>query len=259
MRRVCLGVTDKNIPCKQRCINKLYCRFHKNQEIKDVKEIKEFENIDESEDECSICLCGVNDKEDCYLICGHAHHIQCIQGLYKAECPVCRGPLKFKDVKMINKLDIKMIKNKEQEEMVIQTMNTLQNDEIYARELNRNENRNENGNENEYENEILNNVLQESIISYKNDDYGNENEYENEILNNVLQESIISYKNDDYEYIAKVLEYSYEYAIKEEEQIMEQAIQDNLLIQQDKYKNESIHDTITRLMNGKSCITIKLL
>lgn len=42
-------------------------------------------------DHCSICLDAVDMDTDAFLICGHQHHIQCIQGLMM--CPVCRGPV----------------------------------------------------------------------------------------------------------------------------------------------------------------------
>lgn len=42
---------------------------------------------------CTICLELLN--EDIPLDCGHWIHISCIQKQFKAECPLCRFPLKI--------------------------------------------------------------------------------------------------------------------------------------------------------------------
>lgn len=43
------------------------------------------------EDNCSVCLEKVNIEADAILICGHQHHITCVQGL--TACPVCLVPM----------------------------------------------------------------------------------------------------------------------------------------------------------------------
>lgn len=201
----CLGKTNKNTPCRNRCVNSSYCRFHKKETI----EIKEKE-IEESIGDCSICLCDVDEEQDCRLICGHIHHIECIKQLNKAECPVCRGPLEFK-----KNIDIHEIIKREEKELENNKNQTMAEDLLYANELHR----------------------------------------ENDI-DDVLQESLRTYETDEYEYISNILKYSYEYAQMEDEELLKQAIDQNLLIEKEQRQKESIHDTINRLMKGEKSIIV---
>lgn len=226
MSSICLGITDKNLPCKQRCIRTTYCRFHKNQNIKPsiIPYIIDVDDENDSGlDECSICLCGVSVENDCNLICNHAHHSECIKQILKAECPVCRGPLIFKN----KNINVKIIKEREEKEMKQNIENTIQEDILLARELSQNTN-------------------------------NNANQREEELINRVIADSLVSFENDDYEYMAKILTYSYDYAEQEEEKLIKEAIECNLLIEKQQRENESISDTIFRLMQGKSHVTIKL-
>jgi hypothetical protein len=228
MSSICLGITDKNLPCKQRCIRTTYCRFHKNQNVKPLITpfiIEEKDENDSGLDECSICLCGVSVENDCNLICNHAHHSECIKQILKAECPVCRGPLIFKN----NNINVKIIKEREEKEMKQNIENTIQEDILLVRELSQN----------------TNNV-------------NNNTNREEELINRVIADSLVSFENDDYEYMAKILTYSYDYAEQEEEKLIKEAIECNLLIEKQQRENESISDTINRLMQGKSHVTIKL-
>lgn len=45
--------------------------------------------------ECTICY-DLPLKEEDILPCGHRVHISCVQKQFKAECPLCRTPLKIK-------------------------------------------------------------------------------------------------------------------------------------------------------------------
>ncbi len=125
----CQGKTNKGKPCSKTVKNN-YCCHHQNQCIVCYKNVKMEDKADNLcqhtmhikclkdtclfckqviiipptkksrpkgrlTHDCSICLEEVNDVTDCQLICGHGHHIACINQLVKKECPVCRGPLTF--------------------------------------------------------------------------------------------------------------------------------------------------------------------
>ncbi len=145
----CLGKTNKNTPCRNRCVKSSYCRFHK-------KEIIEIDEM--SIGDCSICLCDVDEEQDCRLICGHIHHIECIKQLIKAECPVCRGPLEFK-----KNIDIHEIIKREEKELENNKIQTMAEDISYANELS------------------IDNVLEQSLMTYETDDY--------EYMSNILKYS----------------------------------------------------------------------
>jgi len=53
----------------------------------------------------------VLEKDDCYLTCGHGHHVDCISKVIKQQCPVCRGPLVFNKP---NKVNVKNIEKREE-------------------------------------------------------------------------------------------------------------------------------------------------
>ena len=67
---------------------------------------------------------------------------------------------------------------------------------------------------------------------------------------------------DDYDFMAKALEYSYQFAKKEEEEMIEKTIKLNLEeeieARSNALSNESVPEMITRMMNGNTHITIKL-
>ena len=64
-------------------------------------------------DPCSICLSDVLISEDAGLICNHPHHVNCLKQIFKLECPICKGPLKFKGKSRINIKDIEQRENQE--------------------------------------------------------------------------------------------------------------------------------------------------
>ncbi len=99
----CSGITNKGKPCTNRITHpKKYCRYHviNNDMIIDLPN-------------CPICLCDIDTADDDpNLICGHKFHIGCLNGLFKLECPLCRGPLEFKSS---SKVDIDNIKLREEQ------------------------------------------------------------------------------------------------------------------------------------------------
>lgn len=139
----CQGKTNKGRPCTK-TVKEQYCCFHLSQCVVCYKNVK----IDEKADnlckhtmhsrcvkdncvvckepiyfkpikkpsksrittDCSICLEEVEEKDDCYLSCGHGHHVDCIKKLVKNECPICRSVLKFNKPTSIN---VKNIEKKE--------------------------------------------------------------------------------------------------------------------------------------------------
>lgn len=97
----CQGFKRNKVPCKLSVKRpEIYCRFHKPKEDNDCVCIGEKIRKD-----CSICLRLVHPGEDCGLICGHLHHIQCIIHVRKPNCPLCNKPLKF-----INGTDIEKVR-----------------------------------------------------------------------------------------------------------------------------------------------------
>jgi len=117
MSRTCLGVTLKKNKCYRRVkYPQCYCYEHKNQEIleKTVKSTSPLYQLENKiyNDVCSICLCEVEEQDDCHLQCGHPHHVMCIKQIIKPNCPQCCQPLIFKQK---NEVDLQKIKNKEKE------------------------------------------------------------------------------------------------------------------------------------------------
>src|SRR5436309_2924927 len=120
IKMLCLGITAS----KKKCTNKVrigqYCRFHQNQQNnhqnkKNNQPINyHAEEHQIGKDPCSICLCDVDEKDDCHLICLHKHHTDCIKQMIIDFCPVCRGPLTFKtnQSKIIDQIKEKSVKEK---------------------------------------------------------------------------------------------------------------------------------------------------
>jgi hypothetical protein len=242
MSTICHGLSSNKKPCtyKVKLPNK-YCRYHKAQESKErskeekskekIKEERKEEKIEEkidiivndiNKESCSICLCDVEEEDDCHLICNHSHHKECVGKLLKSECPVCRGPLKFKKVTNIN---VNKIKNNEMKETMERKMEIFQEDQRMAQELETyyRQNRNNNNNNNNNNREALAAV---------------ENNYN--ILNRILEESILS-------------------AALDEENLINSAIQASIEFEREKIEKETIFETIDRLCQGNNCVTIKLI
>lgn len=107
MSVICSGKTQIGKQCCRRVkLPNHYCYDHKSQEVKIIK------------GDCSICLCEVEQKEDCELKCNHIHHIDCLKGLRQLKCPVCRAPLEGNrlDKKTINNIKQNIEKDKKEKE-----------------------------------------------------------------------------------------------------------------------------------------------
>lgn len=147
MSKTCLGLTLNKIKCNRHVkYPKQYCYNHRNQEIM-TRTIKSTSKI--YHDVCSICLCDVDDKDDCHLACGHLHHLECIKGVHKPECPVCRKTLIFNQPTSIN---IDQIKIKEKE--FIKKMENDSSQELI----------NELHNEEDEEDEVFKQAVEQSLL-----------------------------------------------------------------------------------------------
>jgi uncharacterized protein YbaR (Trm112 family)/predicted nucleic-acid-binding Zn-ribbon protein len=200
-----MGKTLKNKPCTKIIKNGLYCHNHQYQKDK-IKIIDDVipNNIDIHNDEyiigdCSICLCDVDNDDDCRLVCGHRHHIECIKQIIKSECPVCRGPLVFnKDI------NIEVIKQRELKEMENKKIETFEQDQALAIELHGENNINNlpdfiNNNINNHNNDF-DHIILESIMLAENNDF-----------DHIIQESIITAEIEEYYIMDEMLKYSYEF------------------------------------------------
>jgi hypothetical protein len=95
--------------------------------------------------DCAICLCEIEkDDKDTGLVCGHRFHVDCLNQVEKAECPVCRAPLSFLDSKN-STVDINKIKIKEQEEFENNKLRQIEADAEFSRRLQNRGNRANNG------------------------------------------------------------------------------------------------------------------
>src|SRR4030042_5967892 len=114
---LCQGITGKKVPCQNRVSNNnkyCYCHISQGNNNSNNKPIvrtrvhpvtsnndvnkpiipvisnkpnnnsnSNNNNNSNNDRNCSICLCEVGDEEDCGLICGHLHHVDCIKQVYK--------------------------------------------------------------------------------------------------------------------------------------------------------------------------------
>jgi hypothetical protein len=251
MTTICHGLSSNKKPCTYRVkLPNKYCRYHKSQESKErskkrskekIKEEKKEENIDIivndiNKEACSICLCDVEEEDDCHLVCNHSHHKECVNKLLKAECPVCRGPLKFKKITNIN---INKIKNNEIKETMEQKLKTFKEDQRMALELEREINRNERNREDRNREERN----REDRENRENREERNREEdliVRNNYINRILEESILS-------------------AAIDEENLINSAIQASIEFERERIESETIYETIDRLCQGNNCVTIKLI
>lgn len=99
MANVCGSTQTKTgSPCKKRTKYHSFCYLHKTMlHSPDIKHPQI--------DKCSICLDEVPQENDAQLVCGHAHHLDCVSQLRSNSCPVCRQPLKS------NKLSLNVFKD----------------------------------------------------------------------------------------------------------------------------------------------------
>lgn len=159
--------------------------------------------------------------------------------MLKAECPVCRQPLVFRD----KKINSEEIKEKELKEMVKKKSEIYIEDELLARRLNNQRDESDDISDEEDISDISEDIV---INTVNNTNTHNMYNNHDDVIQRVLEESIATAEMDDYEYIAKMLKYSYEY---EENEAIERQL---------KYESETIYETIDRLMNGEKSVVIKL-
>lgn len=247
MSNICLGTTGKNTRCNARVKKpQQYCYRHKNQNMISIKstskhyrapkeEKKIIEVMNDFDDVCSICLCDVEKEDDCNLICGHRHHVDCIKQVLKSECPVCKGPLTFGTKNIIN---VEEIKKKEI---------------AYVKEIHTNQDAT-----NALVLELANEYMtQNNNIENRNNNRNNDNSYsiavENSLLDmeemelkRAMEESLLQQEIDDYEYEAKILKVSYE-----ENERLEK-------IRQETLKQLSLPDWLDTIFENNSNIILKL-
>ncbi len=249
-KMLCLGITATQKKCTNKITkNNPYCRYHKNQQSNDnlskeifpslkiAKEAIDINNVDINDidnqignDPCSICLCNVDENDDCLLICEHKHHVDCIKQLHEPFCPVCRVSLAFKTSKKIN---IDQIKKKSEKEKAIREKEQIQSSIDLAIALNET-------------NISIETGSLTPIINAKTK--------EDELIEQVLQASILSEEIDDYEYLAKITEDSYYYAQKEDEALLQKVIKENI----EMNKHDWCEEDVKTLMKGKKRIIMTL-
>ena len=99
---ICGAPTKKGQPCKQKVSAAgTHCWRHKEGADIPVRKQKEpkaptepKEPIQKATGDCSICLEDMTNeqvKETYVLPCGHGFHCECLEGLYKRTCPMCRA------------------------------------------------------------------------------------------------------------------------------------------------------------------------
>ena len=102
MSVVCSGTTLVGKACTRKVKSPgILCHNHKPKQSPDIIKMLSNQQVNIKSDQikvklddCSICLCEVEENEDCGLKCGHSHHIDCVKGLIKLQCPICREFLK---------------------------------------------------------------------------------------------------------------------------------------------------------------------
>ena len=266
MSNICLGLTAKKEKCNAKVKRpERYCYRHKHQnKSKNYKPLipivsKDFDDV------CSICQCDVEKEEDCDLLCGHRHHIDCIKQVIKNECPVCREPLVFGKKTNINVDEIKEKEYNYSEEMrinqdatnelIAQLANEHVNNTLNINNtLNNNNTSNINNTLNINNTSNINNTLNNSLPKIKNnvdDDYqtaikNSLKDLEEENMKRVLEESLLQQEIDEYELEAKIIHDSYwEREQKERERF-------------DKLKNLSLDDWIHAIFEDSPSIIVKL-
>lgn len=247
MSTKCLGVTAKGVKCTKPCKGGVrYCNLHKDQcnntnvstsvNISTNSVTNTPANItrDVRTQECSICLCDMCDTHKPYnLECFHVYHKECIKEWLESgdndECPVCKAKISQNIMTSLNINEAKRGNN-----ITLDEETKLLEDEEYALSI---------ANTNDELPFIPHVLLQEEPQSD---------------IERAIQESLISQEIDDYEFMAKALEYSCQFAEKEEEELIEKTIKMNLEEEIEARSNESVPEMISRLMNGNTHITIKL-
>jgi len=115
----CEGTTKAGERCKKYTKNDLkYCCKHS--EIMPSIEVRQ--TGQKVIGECAICLEIVINNDDCGLVCGHAHHKQCLLQMKVNElCPVCRAPIKGKNLTNNDMKRLHKQVDKEKQERIAET------------------------------------------------------------------------------------------------------------------------------------------
>ena len=220
-----LGITASKKKCNNKVLIGQYCHYHKSQQKATLMIDAHAEENQIGKDPCSICLCDVDETEDCFLTCSHPHHVLCVKQLIEPFCPVCRGPLQFKKTPKIN---IKKIQKKSDKEKLLREKEQMQGSIDLAKELNE-------------ENSII------PVKDVKDDK-------ELELLDKVLEESILSAEIDEYSFISKMVEASYYFAQEEDEALLEKVMKENIEIN----KHDWCEEDIKTLMKGQTRTIVQL-
>lgn len=238
----CLGVTAKGVKCTKPCKGGVrYCNLHKDQCARNNTNVSannaSVTNTQPSgTQECVICLCDIDDPYN--LECFHVYHKECIKEWVESgdndECPVCKAKISQNIIS-----DLSIDDTQRSNKITIDKEAKLLEDEEYARSIVNDEH------------PLLQEQEPQSDIELSYCD-----------IERAIQESLISQEMDDYDFMAKALEYSYQFAKKEEEEMIEKTIKLNLEeeieARSNALSNESVPEMITRMMNGNTHITIKL-
>lgn len=236
MSTICLGVTVKGTKCNARAKKSdHYCFRHKNQNLISIKSTsKKLEpNIivtKDFDDVCSICLCDVDKEDDCDLLCGHRHHVDCIKQVIKNECPVCKEPLIFGKK---NSIDIEQIKKKETNYIKEMHTNQEATDALVSELANQymiNNNNSNNTNDNSYQITMDNSLLDLEEVN----------------IQKAIKESLLLQEIEQYEIEVKLIQESYIEAEQQES------------IRVEKLKTLSLHDWLDAIFDTKDSIILKL-
>lgn len=201
------------------------------------------------DDVCSICLCDVDKEEDCDLLCGHRHHVDCIKQVIKNECPVCKEPLIFGkknsiDVEQIKKKEVAYVKEMHTNQeatnaLVLELANQYINNTTNTSTTNNrnntsntstNNNRNNNTNDNSYQIAMDNSLL----------------DLEEANMKQAMEESLLLQEIEEYELEVKLIQESYIEAERQEQ------------IRVEKLKTLSLHDWLDAIFDTHDSIILKL-
>lgn len=106
----CEGKTKKGYQCRRMLSGRAYCLTHLSQDqisteknsnkTEDNGNQTEDKSVNEEEISCCICLEILDSSKNSHTLekCSHTMHLECIMGLRKLECPLCRKEIEDKKV-----------------------------------------------------------------------------------------------------------------------------------------------------------------
>lgn len=184
----CQGKTIKNKPCTNKVTKpNQYCRFHLKNKVATTSTTLVSQEINIKTTDCSICLEEVDNENDCYLQCGHAHHIQCINQLKKLECPRCRGPMVFIKPSAVNLYKIKQQEKQAKEKQIQEEQDEIRKNEQQEQE--------------EASRRLVNTLTLTNTAGISKED---------QLLQKVLADSLLSAEIDEKKRIYDVMRMSYD-------------------------------------------------